>query len=64
MTRALIVKCPVCKQQARYAEDNPWQPFCSERCKMVDAGQWLDGAYRVACEEDESDNSIAKNPEQ
>jgi len=25
-----------------------WQPFCSERCKMADLGQWLSGGYRIA----------------
>jgi uncharacterized protein len=23
-------------------------PFCSERCKLVDLGAWLDGDYRIA----------------
>jgi endogenous inhibitor of DNA gyrase (YacG/DUF329 family) len=24
-----------------------WRPFCSERCKMADLGQWLSGGYRI-----------------
>ncbi|MGI8671054.1 MAG: DNA gyrase inhibitor YacG [Luteitalea sp.] len=24
-----------------------WQPFCSERCRLLDLGHWLDGDYRV-----------------
>ncbi len=23
-------------------------PFCSERCKMADLGQWLTGGYRLS----------------
>lgn len=22
-------------------------PFCSERCKLIDLGRWLDGVYQV-----------------
>jgi hypothetical protein len=27
--------------------DLPFFPFCSERCKMVDLGAWLDEAHRI-----------------
>ena len=26
-------------------------PFCSERCKMLDLGKWLDGEYAIATDE-------------
>jgi endogenous inhibitor of DNA gyrase (YacG/DUF329 family) len=32
-----------------------FRPFCSERCRLADLGQWLDGAFRIsspAAEED------------
>ena len=29
------------------SEDNPYRPFCSERCKLVDLGRWLDGGYAL-----------------
>jgi hypothetical protein len=25
-------------------------PFCSERCRLIDLGKWLDGEYRIPCE--------------
>lgn len=28
-------------------EDNPYRPFCSERCRMIDLGHWLKGNYRL-----------------
>jgi endogenous inhibitor of DNA gyrase (YacG/DUF329 family) len=28
--------------------DPRWQPFCCERCKLLDLGKWVDGDYRVA----------------
>ena len=38
--------CPRCKKPARWA-DNPFRPFCSERCKMIDLGAWANEDYRV-----------------
>lgn len=44
--------CPLCKRALEAAapraegEPNPF-PFCSKRCKLVDLGAWLDGAYRI-----------------
>ena len=31
----------------RRKEDARYRPFCSERCKMVDLGRWLDGTYKI-----------------
>jgi uncharacterized protein len=41
------VACPRCGQPAVFAPENPWRPFCSERCKMIDLGAWASEAYRV-----------------
>lgn len=27
--------------------DSPWRPFCSERCKSVDLGGWLQESHRI-----------------
>jgi endogenous inhibitor of DNA gyrase (YacG/DUF329 family) len=27
--------------------DNPYRPFCSERCKLADLGRWLNEDYRL-----------------
>ncbi len=41
------VRCPQCGGPARYAPDNPWRPFCSQRCKQLDLGAWASESYRV-----------------
>ena len=43
----LVVKCPQCEGESLYSPANPFRPFCSERCKMVDLGAWASEAYRV-----------------
>ena len=44
---ARIVRCPACGGKSRYAADNPFRPFCSERCRNLDLGAWASGSYRV-----------------
>ena len=41
------VRCPICRKPAAW-EGNPHRPFCGERCRVVDLGNWADERYRVA----------------
>ena len=41
------VPCPRCGTLAPYAPENRWRPFCSERCRVIDLGNWAAEAYRV-----------------
>ena len=34
------VACPRCGTRREWG-GNPWRPFCSERCKLIDLGGWL-----------------------
>ncbi|NVN97850.1 MAG: DNA gyrase inhibitor YacG [Geobacteraceae bacterium] len=43
-----VLKCPTCKTAAEYT-GNPFRPFCSERCKLIDLGAWATGDYRIPC---------------
>jgi len=47
----MLVKCPTCGKQKEY-EGNPFRPFCSERCKLIDLGAWVDEEYKIASEEE------------
>ena len=40
-------KCPNCGKPVELNRDNPHRPFCSERCKLIDFGNWADENYRV-----------------
>ena len=53
-------ECPACKKETIYSEANPYRPFCSERCKLIDLGAWLDGDYFIPAKDDESDHSVAE----
>ena len=41
------VKCPTCGKETEYSPANRWRPFCSERCKLIDLGQWASEAYVI-----------------
>jgi endogenous inhibitor of DNA gyrase (YacG/DUF329 family) len=28
--------------------ENPWRPFCSERCQTIDLGNWASEEYRLS----------------
>ena len=45
-TAGKTIKCPQCKKTVAI-NYNPYKPFCSERCKMVDLGAWLSGRYKI-----------------
>lgn len=42
-----IVDCPVCSRKTEFSSANRWRPFCSERCKLIDLGQWATENYRI-----------------
>ncbi|HAZ11815.1 MAG: hypothetical protein A2X86_07815 [Bdellovibrionales bacterium GWA2_49_15] len=48
--KVLSVKCPTCGERFNYY-DSEFRPFCSERCKLIDLGHWLDGDYAIPSEE-------------
>jgi endogenous inhibitor of DNA gyrase (YacG/DUF329 family) len=46
-------RCPGCGKPASAGADNPWRPFCSERCKMADLGAWFTDRFRIPSEDPE-----------
>ena len=49
------MKCPICDKPTTW-KDNPFRPFCSERCKLIDFGNWADENYAVP--DDTADGSV------
>jgi len=41
------VRCPICRKMTAW-EGNPHRPFCGERCRTLDLGNWADESYSVA----------------
>jgi endogenous inhibitor of DNA gyrase (YacG/DUF329 family) len=48
-------RCPNCKKVigralGEQSREEKFYPFCSERCKLVDLGRWIDGDYKIITE--------------
>jgi len=57
------IQCPQCGATTDYAPGNPFRPFCSERCKLIDMGAWASGQYRIpSAEPGDEENGTAKEP--
>ena len=48
-----VVACPQCGAAVVWDPGNPYRPFCSERCKMIDLGAWATESYRIPVEDDD-----------
>lgn len=48
MPRVLTVKCPTCSAAVPWTEESRFRPFCSERCRTVDLGDWAAERHRIA----------------
>ena len=40
------MKCPICKKNVELNDE--FMPFCSERCKTIDLGNWATGRYVIS----------------
>lgn len=49
--KTLFGACPQCGERAELLPDNHWRPFCSQRCKLLDLGEWFSGGYAVPAED-------------
>lgn len=56
METALNYNCPVCQKvipslstasDGKKVINAPFFPFCSERCRLIDLGAWLDEQYAI-----------------
>ncbi len=57
--KELIVPCPTCKILVPRQEDT--FPFCSERCKTIDLGNWASDSYAIKGDPGPDDMDNASN---
>lgn len=55
------VKCPQCGRLTLYAPTNPSRPFCSERCKLIDLGQWASEGYKIPLKQEDGYTTDLEN---
>lgn len=58
-SQSKMVKCPQCGRLALFSEENPFRPFCSERCKLIDLGEWASGGYSIPVKPESSSDALS-----
>ena len=41
------IACPTCNAPVVWSPESRWRPFCSERCRLIDLGEWLEEEKRI-----------------
>lgn len=41
------IKCPTCGKQDTWHPENKYRPFCSDRCKLIDLGEWASEGHKI-----------------
>jgi len=47
---AIINPCPTCQTTIEWSKTNQYRPFCSERCKLIDLGDWANETRKIPSE--------------
>lgn len=53
-----IVKCPTCGKPVKWEPASKWRPFCSERCRLIDLGEWASESHRIEGEDTLSEEML------
>jgi uncharacterized protein len=49
------VTCPNCGKAVAWSPESRWRPFCSERCRLIDLGQWFSEEHAIPGEDVDAD---------
>lgn len=47
MTNVTTVQCPTCKKNVEWTTESKFKPFCSDKCKLIDFGDWATEAHCI-----------------
>ncbi|PTC01031.1 DNA gyrase inhibitor YacG [Thalassospira xiamenensis] len=42
------VKCPTCQDEVVWGPESEFRPFCSDRCRLIDLGEWANEEKAIA----------------
>jgi endogenous inhibitor of DNA gyrase (YacG/DUF329 family) len=51
----VIVKCPTCDKAVAWVTSSKFRPFCSDRCRLIDLGEWADGNRSIPSDPEHDD---------
>jgi hypothetical protein len=41
------LKCPTCQKEVLWTDAFPFRPFCSDRCRLIDLGEWASESHKI-----------------
>ena len=51
----VIVKCPTCEKTVAWIPSSKSRPFCSDRCRLLDLGEWANGNRTIPADAEHDD---------
>lgn len=48
-----LVNCPTCEKEVIWSPENKFRPFCSQRCRLIDLGEWVSENRTIAGDGDD-----------
>jgi len=57
--QTIKLQCPTCQTTVFWTEAYPDRPFCSERCRLIDLGDWASENHRIA-----GDDALPQNDDE
>ena len=49
------INCPICSSKDTWKPENKFIPFCCERCKLIDLGEWASETRKIPIENFDED---------
>jgi endogenous inhibitor of DNA gyrase (YacG/DUF329 family) len=62
MAEVETVPCPHCSKLVPWTEASKWKPFCSDRCWLIDLGDWLSERHAIPAEEQPEEPLTDQDP--
>jgi uncharacterized protein len=54
------VRCPTCKREIAWSDEFPHRPFCSDRCRLIDLGAWLNEKHAIPDQETDTGSETVR----
>lgn len=54
-----VVSCPTCNKEVIWSTQQVNKPFCSERCKLIDLGEWANENNKIPGESVDSESGLS-----
>jgi endogenous inhibitor of DNA gyrase (YacG/DUF329 family) len=51
MNKLQKIICPTCSKENTWRPENTFRPFCSDRCKLIDLGEWANESRKIPGDE-------------